>query len=340
MIPLLVFLMATAMLGFAVVETAFGLMMRRPQRLEAERAGARDALSAYLEDPLKFFIPARLARGILLIVVMVLLAQAYGNTTEGVALTLVTGLAIFLAVGHLLPVLFVRRSPERVLDLLLPPFSAIANVLAPLTTLLILWVGVASPRDPDEATRSGDASAEPSEAQQPQADESRLLRSVVDFGETLVREVMTPRPDIVAIRADASIDELRQLVREQEYSRLPVFTENLDNIVGLIVVKDLLDDRDADRQPQGVEIMRPAAFVPRQAGGRSVQGFSETVPARWSSTIRRHGRPRDGGGCGRAGRRIRDDRRRSRARGGASHRTFVFSAKVAIGDRGSDRPGN
>ena len=61
---------------------------------------------------------------------------------------------------------------------------------------------------------------------------------------------MTPRPDIVAIRSDATIDDLRQLVREQEYSRLPVYTENLDNIVGLVVVKDLIQRADElDGQP-------------------------------------------------------------------------------------------
>jgi putative hemolysin len=74
---------------------------------------------------------------------------------------------------------------------------------------------------------------------------------------------MTPRPDIVAIEADATLDGLRQLVREQEYSRLPVFTENLDNITGLVVVKDLIQ---MTTEPAGTrkvsEIMRPAAFVP------------------------------------------------------------------------------
>ncbi len=86
---------------------------------------------------------------------------------------------------------------------------------------------------------------------------------MVDFGETLVREVMTPRPDIVAIRADATIDDLRRLVHEQEYSRLPVFTDNLDNIVGLIVVKDLIQMTEVPSGDRRVsEIMRPAAFVP------------------------------------------------------------------------------
>ncbi len=94
-------------------------------------------------------------------------------------------------------------------------------------------------------------------------DENRLLRSVVQFGETLVREVMTPRPDIVAIQSTATIDDLRRLVREQEYSRLPVYADNLDNIVGLIVVKDLIQ---MTAEPDGTravsEMMRPPAFVP------------------------------------------------------------------------------
>ena len=99
--------------------------------------------------------------------------------------------------------------------------------------------------------------------QEDDGDENRLLRAVVRFGETLVREVMTPRPDIVAIQAEATIDDLRQLVREQEYSRLPVYSENLDNVVGLIVVKDLIQ---MTAEPDGTrkvsEMMRPPAFVP------------------------------------------------------------------------------
>jgi putative hemolysin len=265
MIPLLVFLVAAAMLGFAVVETAFGLLMRLPQRLEAERQSDRDVLGSYLEDPLKFFIPARLVRGLLLILAMVLLSQAFGSGLEAAALLLASGFAIYVTVGHILPPFLVRRSPERVLDLLLPPFTAIANVLAPLTTLIIGWLGNAGPRErPDaEARPAFNASTQAQDAAPPRGDEHRLLRSVVDFGDTLVREVMTPRPDIVAIRADATVDDLRKLVQEQEYSRLPVFNDNLDNIVGLIVVKDLIQMTEVPSGSRRVsEFMRPAAFVP------------------------------------------------------------------------------
>jgi CBS domain containing-hemolysin-like protein len=88
-----------------------------------------------------------------------------------------------------------------------------------------------------------------------------LLRSIVDFRETLVREVMTPRPDIIAIEAGKSLAELRQLFRDQQYSRVPVYEGTLDNILGFAFVKDLVrDDAPADHGLR--ELLRPAHFVP------------------------------------------------------------------------------
>src|SRR4029450_4059798 len=96
-----------------------------------------------------------------------------------------------------------------------------------------------------------------------EGDERRLLQSIVDFGSTLVREVMTPRPDIVAVRADATLDELRSIFREQEYSRMPVYKENLDNILGIVFVKDLIQLTGTPGETQAIAgLVRPAAFVP------------------------------------------------------------------------------
>jgi putative hemolysin len=94
-------------------------------------------------------------------------------------------------------------------------------------------------------------------------DERRLLQSIVDFGGRLVREVMTPRPDIVAIQADATLGQLRALFREQEYSRFPVYQENFDNILGVVFVKDLIQLADVvdDRRPI-TPLVRPMTFVP------------------------------------------------------------------------------
>jgi putative hemolysin len=253
-----------ALLFFALVEMAFALLMRLPQRLEAERESEGDALGSYLDDPLKFFVPARLIRGMLVILIIVLLAQSVGTGwTAGLTLFGI-GLALAIGVGQILPALIVRRGPERILELLLPAFTLVANVLAPVTFIVIGFLGVPQRQSGEAANGQPAPEASPAETDAPQrADESRLLRSVVDFGETLVREVMTPRPDIVAIAADATVDDLRRLVQEQEYSRLPVFTDNLDNIVGLVVVKDLIQMIDPPSGKRLVsDIMRPASFVP------------------------------------------------------------------------------
>src|SRR5690349_16791872 len=232
MIEFLVFLTASGLLFFAVVETAFGLLMRLPQRIEAERESEGDALATYLEDPLKFFVPARVMRGMLLGVAIVLLTQLVGIGLGPAFIMIASGLVLSVGVAQVLPAIIVRSSsPERVLNLLLPPFTFFANIISPFTTLIISWVGDVPPRNGSSPGPAEDAeSPNAAESDEPRADESRLLRSVVDFGDTLVREVMTPRHDIVAIRTTASIEELRKLVQEQEYSRLPVYTDNLDNI--------------------------------------------------------------------------------------------------------------
>ena len=184
--------------------------------------------------------------------------------------------AVFILMcEHVLPMLIVRRNPERVLEVLLPPFDVAARFLHPLTGALVRLI-VDGRRDRDAAqVVNGDGEETPAtrRPRRPDAgdeqgliegDERRLLQSIVDFGDTLVREVMTPRPDIVAIRDDATLDELRALFREQEYSRIPVYKENLDNILGVVFVKDLirLTGVDGDGAGDCQPLLRPATFVP------------------------------------------------------------------------------
>jgi CBS domain containing-hemolysin-like protein len=74
---------------------------------------------------------------------------------------------------------------------------------------------------------------------------------------------MTPRPDIVAIGANATLPELRTLLREQGYSRVPVYKDSLDNILGFVFVKDLIHVQEEGARPGAVTaLMRPAYFVP------------------------------------------------------------------------------
>jgi CBS domain containing-hemolysin-like protein len=84
----------------------------------------------------------------------------------------------------------------------------------------------------------------------------------VDFGGTLVREVMTPRPDIVAVPESATVKDLRAVFADDEYSRFPVYRGSLDNIAGFVFIKDLVAlGPDAEQLPIA-PLVRPAAVVP------------------------------------------------------------------------------
>jgi putative hemolysin len=274
MIPLGLFLLALAAVYLGTIETAFSALMKLSLRLIAER-GRDDRLGYYLDDPIQLFVPARLLLGINFSLATVLLAVLTGRS--GVSLTSIATLLACITVyilvcEHLLPSIIVRQNPEAVLAALLPPFRVVARAMSPISGGLVRLLKTARPersttapaQDEEEQGEVAHAYLEAGEEHGLiERDERRLLQSIVDFGGTLVREVMTPRPDIVAIQGDATIGELRARFREQEYSRFPVYQENLDNILGVVFVKDLiqLSDNVDDRHPI-TPLLRPMTFVP------------------------------------------------------------------------------
>ncbi len=102
------------------------------------------------------------------------------------------------------------------------------------------------------------------EEEEDEADEHEreLIDSVLEFGETIVREVMTPRPDMVTIPVTGTIPELIELSTSEGYSRLPVVSDG--DVVGMVIVKDLLRmlTDDGHRPERVAEVMRPVDFVP------------------------------------------------------------------------------
>jgi CBS domain containing-hemolysin-like protein len=272
MSPLIIFLLGCTAVYLGAIEAAFSALMRLSLRLLAERTGRPDSLSDYLDDPLLLFIPVRLLLGVVTATASAFLARLIGvdhaNTVTFVIICVIGFVVIF---ELLLPLAIIGRDPERVLEILLPTFKPIARALRPLTRPLVAAIAHArrsgETATPDEAAEEENevAKAYIDNAEQEgiiKGEERRLLQSIVDFGDTLVREVMTPRPDIVAIRDMATIGELRALFREQEYSRFPAFKDSLDNITGFVFVKDLVALDVADDAGPITPLLRPAVFVP------------------------------------------------------------------------------
>jgi putative hemolysin len=94
-------------------------------------------------------------------------------------------------------------------------------------------------------------------------EEGELIQSIIEFGETRAGEVMTPRTDIVALPLHATVREARDVMVESKYSRLPVYREQIEDVVGIIYVRDLLAYWSEGREEDGIEqMLRPAYFVP------------------------------------------------------------------------------
>jgi putative hemolysin len=267
MIPLVIFLLACAGVYLGSIGSAFSALMRLSLRLVAERSDRPDALATYLDDPILLFAPVRLLLGFVTVSETTLFAVAIGPTAVHRTLIVAASAAGFVVVCELLlPMLIVSRDPERVLELLLPTFSPIARVLRPVTEWTTRVIAAGKRPSPAAEEASAETPNAPNTGEEEeriiQGEGRRLLQSIVDFGDTLVREIMTPRPDIVAIRDDATVGDLIALFREQEYSRFPVYKESLDNIAGFVFVKDLvaLDSRENTRQITA--LLRPAVIVP------------------------------------------------------------------------------
>jgi len=238
-------------------------------RLRAERGGKNDRLGRYLEDPRKLFIPARLLITACTLSAWLLLARVTDIDNLVSVIVLILLLASFVLVfQYLIPLFIIRRDPEDVLDTLLPAFHVVASGMTILTEKLIFISGLHKEREKN--ILSGKAVELPDRVLTKNIEEDgaiseqeglEIVQSIVEFGETVVREVMTPRPDIVAVSESASLTELRDLFREQQYSRMPVYRDSLDNIIGVVFVKDLVALPPGTEPPLTV-LMRSAHFVP------------------------------------------------------------------------------
>ena len=274
MIPLELFLLGIAAIYLGALEAAFSALMRLSLRLAAEGSDRPDALGEYLDEPLLLFIPIRLLLGLVTAGATALFADMIGIDGAHKVMLVVGSAGVFIVFCELLvPLLLVGRDPARAVDLLVPTFAPVARALRPFARWIarrMVTRGPAVPlandseaTDPAAANHVTAPAANGTEAE-PQigGEERRLLQSIVDFGATLVREVMTPRPDIVAIAESASVGDLRALFREQEYSRFPVFKESLDNIAGFVFIKDLVLLGAQDDGGSIKPLIRSAAVVP------------------------------------------------------------------------------
>ena len=178
---------------------------------------------------------------------------------------------VMMATTYILPQLLYRRTECKWLTIFLPIVVGLAVLARPITALLSFLQSLSQIGDKREASSQEVTPEEHIEALISasteggliEEDESKLLKSVVAFGTKTVREVMTPRPSIVATSADSTLEQLRQLVINEQFSRIPVYEESIDQIIGFIHVRDMFELEPDDRETRKVrDLVRPIRYVP------------------------------------------------------------------------------
>jgi CBS domain containing-hemolysin-like protein len=182
-----------------------------------------------------------------------------------------TSLALMLISGYAIPQFSYRRSNGRWLAPLIPLLRVVALAMRPVTGVFNFFYSLLEIADENSGGEEPATQAENIEALISagteegliEEEDRKLIQSVVEFGDKVVREVMTPRPNIVAISADSTLEQLRQLVINEQYSRIPVYEGSIDQVIGFIHARDMFELEEGERVRHNVrELMRPIRFVP------------------------------------------------------------------------------
>lgn len=174
-------------------------------------------------------------------------------------------LGIYFVFFDILPRLLNTMNKKRVLSVFLPSYRLARIIAYPL--LLVVKIKE-SAEEPEELREASDEEIQAfiEGAQEEgiiETEESGLLKSVVEFGDTVVREIMTPRVEMAAIKSDTTIEKLRELVIKEKHSRIPVYKDQVDNIEGIVIAKDLLEYADDKFKSDSIEsLIRPVYYVP------------------------------------------------------------------------------
>jgi putative hemolysin len=244
----------------ATVDMAFGQLsdvgLRRliGENGEKPAAPSRVFLQQVLENRPRFSFALSAMIQILLVVVAVLITSISLNLFPNPRLVLIGLLAGLILAGifrQLVPLFISTRNPEATLLFLIPVirpfFPVMAFIADPFQKLFD------RSRKKDQVLEGDDEETETDDSGNLQAlidvgeaegileeEEGELIHSIIEFGDTRVSEVMTPRPDIVAVPETATVKEARDIIIDSKYSRLPVYRDQIDNVEGIIYVRDLL----------------------------------------------------------------------------------------------------
>ncbi len=280
MIGLLIF--CAAVLALVIILTTFVQMLYlESMRLRAHSSASleffKDTLEKQigLEDEAGALAFSLLKHGCLMVLGAVLLAISLRSTPnslwQAMLETVLIGSSTMLVSAFVIPQVLYRKTSGHWVVGVLGIVKLLALIVRPVTGVLGFMQSLFELGDePQSADGNGDNAedidaliAAGTEEGIIEEGDRKLIQSVVEFGDKTVREVMTPRPDIVAIEINRPLDELRELAIKEQYSRLPVYESNIDQVRGFVHVRDMFELDEAERARRKVrELIREIRMIP------------------------------------------------------------------------------
>ncbi|MCC7533721.1 MAG: gliding motility-associated protein GldE [Bacteroidia bacterium] len=173
---------------------------------------------------------------------------------------------ILVLFGEVMPKIYASQNNIRVAKFMAGPMFLLNKILTPFVFILVKSTSVIDKRitkkghifSIDELTHAIDITNE----EETPKEEKIILKSIVNFGNITVKQIMQQRPDITAIKSDTPYKQLLLKISDWGYSRVPIFTDNLDNIIGILFIKDLLPHLSKDDTFEWKTLIRKPYFVP------------------------------------------------------------------------------
>ncbi len=264
---------------FSMVESAITQSSAVVLRMMTERPEKPPPplLQLLLENKMQILIPLHFGTQLSAITVAVLTTHLSLRIWPGYGLLYSFAAVIILSVifRQLLPRLLTQNNPEEKLARLLRIFNPFYLVLRPLAVplagILNLYERLHEEAKNGDVPENEETTEEEIQAYLDlgedegilQEEDSKLIQSVVEFGNTLVREVMTPRTKIIACEEHATIADLRETMVRHRHSRIPIYRADMDHIIGIAYIRQLLAEYAKGRESDPItELVHPAMFVP------------------------------------------------------------------------------
>ncbi len=261
----------------AAVETALGVTTKaRAERMVEQGDRGAQRIKLIAEDPapsINAVMFTRMALEVTAIVVASLVVfTQFPLDWQRALVTIGVMLAVSFILWGVAPRTLGRQNPERTMRMFAPLVSGLTTIFGPIAQLMILLGNALTPgrgyADGPFATEAElrDLVDIAEKQELIEAGESKMIHSVFELGDTLVKEVMVPRTDVVFVTGDTTLRQLLSLALRSGFSRIPVVGTDLDDILGVVYLKDVskrvYDFPDAERHETVSELMRPATFCP------------------------------------------------------------------------------